>query len=433
MKIVIKNPAPKGDSGQRWGDYHFGQALQKAFEAKGVQVVQHFNGSWDGDGDEDVVLVLRGLLPYEPPPGRRAVLWIISHPANVSKEEVEKYDLIYCASHTLTNLIQSITDRPVRLLRQCTDVSKFRDDTEPASLSRRIRQGTIFVANARGIRRDVAWWASRCVDDLQIYGGGWEYFGLQEHVVKDSIANEDLPALYHRARIGLNDHWADMRHFGLINNRIFDCLACGLPVVSDSFPELRKVFGDSILYADTEEEFQQALVFLNENYPLVLEKARSFWENEGPNYSFDTRATQILEDVRLLLESGADAFERQQSGENLQWLPMLWASMAENARCQESQVKARERLISEMQRNFDRDAKQQQKIIKEMSRYALFVERELARLKASLSWRCTDPLRRLKRIVRQLMGSPARRETSISNRRPRVVEEYARNIPTKKP
>jgi hypothetical protein len=51
-------------------------------------------------------------------------------------------------------------------------------------------------------------------------------------VVSDYFPNEELGELYSRSRATLNDHWADMRAYGFVNNRIFDALACGLPVIS---------------------------------------------------------------------------------------------------------------------------------------------------------------------------------------------------------
>ena len=55
-----------------------------------------------------------------------------------------------------------------------------------------------------------------------------------------SVENYELPNIYRSAKVTLNDHWDDMLQKQFINNRIFDALACGLPVISDECDELKK-------------------------------------------------------------------------------------------------------------------------------------------------------------------------------------------------
>ena len=49
--------------------------------------------------------------------------------------------------------------------------------------------------------------------------------------------------------------WKDMLDDQFVNNRIFDALACGLPVISDSCEELRNIFPDTVFYYETKEDF----------------------------------------------------------------------------------------------------------------------------------------------------------------------------------
>jgi len=54
-------------------------------------------------------------------------------------------------------------------------------------------------------------------------------------VVSDYIPNEELPAVYASVGVLLNDHWQTMRERGFVSNRLFDALACGTPVISNTF------------------------------------------------------------------------------------------------------------------------------------------------------------------------------------------------------
>lgn len=288
MKIAIKNPAPFGPDLQKWGDYHFGVALANALEKLGAKVVQHFWPEWDMDDDEDLVIVLRGKRSYEPSPGKLSLIWIISHPGTIKFSEISKFDMVYVASETHYKSITNVGGLTVDIARQCTDTSIFF-----ANGGDDLRRGISFVANSRGIRRDILTWAIGAGAPVELIGRHWHALGLEHLVQAQYIDNEQLPDFYRRTRLTLNDHWSDMAHFGYINNRIFDCLACGTPVLTDEFPELRQICGDGLLYASDVASFRRALQDYVLGYPELLGRAQALWENIGPNYSFDARAAQI--------------------------------------------------------------------------------------------------------------------------------------------
>jgi hypothetical protein len=298
VKIAIKNPAPLGKNLTKWGDYHFGLALQRALEAEGASVVMHFWPEWHRDEGEDVVLVLRGKQRYEPTRGKVHLLWIMSHPSTVIVDEIDSYDLAYVSSTTHRELLQGATRTPVRVLRQCTDTSRFTAPTDDAEGLR--RRDVVFVANSRGVRRDVLVWAIEAGSPPAIVGRHWGGVGLGHLVKREYVDNDELPEFYRAARLSLNDHWSDMRHYGIINNRIFDCLACGLPVLTDAFPELREVCGDSVLYASDPASYREAMTRYVLRYPDLLERTGRLWERLRREYSFETRAQQIVSEASSL-------------------------------------------------------------------------------------------------------------------------------------
>jgi hypothetical protein len=293
LKIVIKNPAPLGKNQTRWGDFHFGGALADALRLEGADVVQHFWPEWSREEGEDVIIVLRGKHRYTPRPGVLSVLWTISHPATVQRDEVESYDSVLLASKTHYDMIHDCVGTHLDVARQCTDTRLF---CNPSPIEH--RRGVSFVANSRGIRRDMVLWAVSTDTAVSIVGRHWSSVGLGQHVVREYIENDELPEYYRSTRLSLNDHWGDMAHFGYINNRLFDCLACGLPLITDSFPELREVFGEGLLYADDVESFQAAMDVYRLRYPEVYARAADWWREKGVNYTFAARARQIVDWAR---------------------------------------------------------------------------------------------------------------------------------------
>lgn len=293
MHIAIKCPAPIGPNLTKWGDYPFAQALARALEARGAKATIHFWPEWDRREGEDAVLVLRGKRRYAPAPDTLSAMWVMSHPATVSVEEIDAYTQVYVASKTHARLLEGATAAPVAIMRQCTDTNLFaRRPAQTDDISD--RRDIIFVANSRGVRRDIVQLAVEAGAPFKIIGRHWRNTGLGKLVAQEFVDNDALPALYRASRLSLNDHWGDMIHFGYINNRIFDCLACGLPLLTDVFPELREVCGDGLLYASDRTSFQAALQHYQFAYPEVKGRADALWQRLRDDFSFDRRAAQIL-------------------------------------------------------------------------------------------------------------------------------------------
>jgi len=301
MKISIRNPAPLGRNLMKWGDYHFGQSLQAALERKGVEVVQRYWPEWgEEDGDADAVLVLRGKRVFVPRPGQVALMWVLSHPAAVTLAEIQSYSLVFLASETHRKLLGAARVQ-TEVMRQCTDVDRF-GVFNGVGQDADHRRGIVFVANSRGMRRPMVRWALESGTPLDVYGRHWKEVEPQLRVKQEYVENEALPALYARSRLSLNDHWGDMAHYGVINNRIFDCLACGTPVLSDDFPELREVCGSALLYAGDPTAFSSAIQRYTLRYPELIDATRELWSRIGRQYTFDARADQIIAAVDSSLE-----------------------------------------------------------------------------------------------------------------------------------
>lgn len=292
MKICIKNPAPDDATGRMWGDFEFGRALQQALIAEGVEATQHYWPNWYADQPEaEIAIALRGKRRFFPNPGQPAILWVISHPSTVSLEEMDDYAVVCTASSKHAAMIRDVIRTRVEVLEQCTDTGRFFPDDRAAGQE---REGVFMVANSRGLLRPILDWALQAGAPPKIIGRGWSGVGVGGLVVQQHVDNAVLPNLYRRARLCLNDHWDDMRYFGIVNNRILDCIACGVPVVTDDFPEVRAVAGDAALYVSGAQDYQRALVEIEQQYPAYIDTTANRWQSLKSRYSFSTRAKELL-------------------------------------------------------------------------------------------------------------------------------------------
>ena len=113
-----------------------------------------------------------------------------------------------------------------------------------------------------------------------------------------SIENLALGDFYRSSQRVLADHWPDMANMGFIQNRIFDAVACGTPVVSDHVAGLRDVFGSMVQEYSTLDELRwlcgpEGLTAFGTADERAVQ-AREVLEH----HSFDARAKTLVSDVR---------------------------------------------------------------------------------------------------------------------------------------
>ena len=300
-KWLLMCPAPEFEK-TLWGDYHFCVSLAKALEKKGHSVEVRLFDNWDDPIEADVVVVLRGLHKYRPRrhanPNTLYVMWNIVHPEDVSVKEYNSFDLVFVSSYFYANVIKNSLQVPVYPLLQCTDTSRFyiteNEKNQP-------REGLLFIGNGRLDGRMCVNWAAASGKPLKVIGYNWKGIlqNAEKFVIAEGIENERIRNEYVHAAATLNDHWESMRAFQFINNRVFDALACGLPVISDSFDELRSLFPE-ILFYDDEVSFYECLDQLDKNYEAIRKNAERAGVRVREEHTFDVRAGTLISETEKI-------------------------------------------------------------------------------------------------------------------------------------
>jgi len=292
VRWLIKNPAPEGAEGRRWGDFHFGRGLAAALESIGQQVDTDYWGAWDAGREADVVLVLRGRRAWRPEGDCLKVLWLISHPEEVSDDELGLYDLVLVASEKHAAKLKERLSVPVEPLLQAVDGELFSPRDWPAH---RPRDHFVFVGNTRNEPRESVLWAAEAGLPLKVWGKGWERWIDSRFIAGDYLDYRKLPAVFAAAKATLNDHWPEMSRLGYVNNRVFEALACGLPVISDFQKGLSAMFEGAVLTFKDRDQFQACLQRVWLEYPVVRARAERVAQRVAEEHSFAARARSLLQ------------------------------------------------------------------------------------------------------------------------------------------
>jgi GT2 family glycosyltransferase len=281
---AIKIGAEDASDREAWGDWHFAVALRDALAELGEHAVVDLRRGWHRATTDldDIDVVLRGIAPYDVPPGRTSLLWVISHPTEVTAEEVRRFDHVFVASEPFAEEATARWRRPVEPLLQCTDPSRFAAVPDPA-----LRTEVLFVGNSRGVRRRVVADAIEAGLEPAIWGAGWEGL-VPAHLVRGThVPNHQLGRHYASADVVLADHWDDMRELGFVANRIYDAVACGASVVSDEVAGLDGAFGGAVrTYRDPGE--------LREVVAAAAAAGRDLGADAVAGHTFLDRARRLL-------------------------------------------------------------------------------------------------------------------------------------------
>ena len=236
LRWAIRTAVGFGPKRDLWGDLHFARGLAAALRERGQHVLVDYRDSAlrPSAVADDVVLLVRGPHRIDPVPLReppaRSLLWVISHPDEVSDDEVRAYDAVWAAGDAWARAAATRAGVPVRALPQCTDEARF----DPRRGVPGTGPAVLFVGSARDGVRPVVRDALDAGLEVTVYGLGWD--AVTHPRLRHAgtyLANEDLAAAYRSAGVVLNDHWPDMRAAGFWSNRLFDAAASGARVLTD--------------------------------------------------------------------------------------------------------------------------------------------------------------------------------------------------------
>lgn len=305
LRWALKICSPPGPLGAVWGDTHFAHGLAKALRRQGQFVaVDSFDARARPSSIlDDVTLVVRGPYQIAPPTNGVRIEWIISHPDQITADEVAEFDLVYAASHRWSAAATTRWGRPVVPMLECTDADQF----FPRGLER--TDEIVFVGTARGIARPSVVVPLAAGIPVRVYGPDWRTFIPASAIAAESIPNADLSARYESASVVLNDQWPAMQKEGFIAMRPFDVVAAGGRVISEDVDGLTEVFGDAVPVFRTDAELLDLLARDPDELFPDADGLAAASDRIRRDHSFDARAGTLLSDVRRTRSTGL-----QQSG-----------------------------------------------------------------------------------------------------------------------
>jgi hypothetical protein len=127
---------------------------------------------------------------------------------------------------------------------------------------------------------------------LAIYGSAWDSSPEFAPYWRGVLPKEHIPQLYSSSKVVLGVTMDSQRDHGMVNNRVFEALSCGAVFLSEHFPELEALFGDTILYARGPGDVRDQLKAVLEGSATRPRSGRDLVRRK---HTYDHRVAQILD------------------------------------------------------------------------------------------------------------------------------------------
>jgi hypothetical protein len=282
-----------------WGDYWVKVRLLKAFEKIGFSVNVHPDRA-------DVTIYLwgspfqpRSTFPFFYNSDSYNVMWFYSNPDKMTKEEMNRYHLIFCLSQNYLDEIKGWHPNiHNEALLSCTDFEMPKEQHEKDI-------DLLFVGNARGGlqygRKAIYWLDLASEMKVKIYGHKW--YLSKYHTAIEKLDDwysgkywpyEELNMLYNRAKITLVDCHEDMAINGFVPMKIFDILQSGGFVISNFNSGIFEIFEDTVPQYKTKKEMNYLIKYFYQN-ERVRERFRVKALRKIQGENFTKRAEKIAE------------------------------------------------------------------------------------------------------------------------------------------
>lgn len=132
---------------------------------------------------------------------------------------------------------------------------------------------------------------------LRLHGSHWDQ--SPEEIFRKSwqglLPKNEIATAYNSAKVVLASTIKDQAEAGMINNRIFEALACGSLVVSDWFPALDDLLGHVIYFANSSDDVQSLIQNVLSSEEKSFSRRSAARETVMASHTWDHRVIPLLE------------------------------------------------------------------------------------------------------------------------------------------
>jgi hypothetical protein len=294
-RIAIRTGAPGAAQADLSDEIRVARGLKGALERLGMPCVIDLAGeAKDNHGGNCLNLVLQGRGPLDPASRAPTFVWSLHPDEGPDDRAPVVCDHLFVASAPAAEALRIQTDSDaISYLPHAFDAEAI------VPRAPTTRPGGLVLATTTPARWTLAMatHAMNSGEDLRLWGDRWPS-PFNAHVVDTRLHDSHLCDVFSSALAVICDHTPQMRNRGYVSHRIFDALACGVPVISDRVEGLPAEFVPFVHLVDDGTDFRAWVKALKAERPEKRARRCAFAVSMRQKHSYDARAAEIIDVAR---------------------------------------------------------------------------------------------------------------------------------------
>ncbi|MBW3619449.1 MAG: glycosyltransferase [Actinobacteria bacterium] len=276
-----------------YGDWYTAHELGEACEALGwrVSYVERYRDAWyDLPDDLDALVVLLDTFDLRriDRPGVTTVAWVRNWTERwTSHPWFDDFDIVLASSRTSADLVAGASRHTPTVVPLATNPSRFTAGADGAA-----RTGAVFTGNYWGRDARLPELVA-AVPDLTVYGKGWEDVPAVAGAWQGQLPYDELPEVYRRALVVVDQAADHTRPYGSLNSRVFDALAAGALPVTNQRAGAAELFDEALPTWETPAELASLVAGLTADPARVARLVDDLRARVLDGHTYDDRAATL--------------------------------------------------------------------------------------------------------------------------------------------
>lgn len=213
----------------------------------------------------------------------------------VSNSGFKKYDIVFASSKKACDYIKEKSGKNSILLPLATNIDRFNEDVQQ---NEDYSSDYCFTGSYWNDPRDIINMLEpeSFPYEFKLYGKNWEKIKKFQKYNQGFINYYNLPKVYASTKIVINDANRVTKNYGSVNSRVYDALASGVLVLTNSELDSKEIFKD-LPFFSSKEELNSLIYYYIENENERQTKVKELQEIVLKNHTYEVRANTLKEEL----------------------------------------------------------------------------------------------------------------------------------------
>ena len=211
------------------------------------------------------------------------------------KPRRHEFDFLLSSSTRGAEAMRTSLGHPAEVFRIATCSQRF--SPEPAVTK---TVDYVFTGSFWGHSRDLMYFLEPAAlpYSCEIYGAGWETVESLAPYAKGFVNYDQLPGIYRRARVVIDDANTVTKEWGSVNSRVFDAISAGALPITNSAEASRDAFEGKLPSYQSREELEELLHRFCSNEDERIATLKALQDIVQKEHTYAHRAKQFVSVLR---------------------------------------------------------------------------------------------------------------------------------------